>query len=103
MKDATVNEQSHFKISLPMAIQATALVVVLVMGYSALDSRISFLEHEVNVNTDSIEDMEAKQDDPIPSDVKQDVLIQKLEKQVDRNNKDIEFMIREKYSTGKGK
>ena len=37
MKDATVNEQSHFKISLPMAIQATALVVVLVMGYSALD------------------------------------------------------------------
>ena len=72
MSEATINEKSHFKISLPMAIQAIGLVLVLVYGYRDLESRIRLLEVESDMNTSSIKDMIALQEKPIPSDIRQD-------------------------------
>ena len=43
MSDPTISEKSHFKISLPMAIQAVGLILVLVYGYRDLESRIKLL------------------------------------------------------------
>ena len=72
MADPTINEKSHFKISLPMAIQAVGLILVLVYGYRDLESRIKLLEVEANLNTSKLNKMEELQDAPIPSDIRQD-------------------------------
>ena len=100
MNDATVNEQSHFKISLPMAIQAISFVVMMVYGYTSLDARISFLEHEVKVNSTAIQGMVEMQDKPIPSDIRQDTRIDNIESMVRGNNDDLEYIKRKIYSKG---
>ncbi len=98
MNDATVNEKSHFKISLPMAIQAIGLVGVLVMGYSALDARITFLEHEVDINGDSIKEMQELQEKPIPSDIEQNQRLRYLESAVSGNSDDLEYIKKKVYN-----
>ena len=98
MNDATVNEKSHFKISLPMALQAIGLVGVLVMGYSALDSRITFLEHEVDINGESIKEMQELQEKPIPSDYEQNQRLRYLESAVSGNSDDLEYIKKKVYN-----
>ena len=82
MADPTINEKSHFKISLPMALQALGLIGVLVFGYRDLESRIRLLEHEQEKNGNAIKDMIKLQDAPIPSDIRQDTKIDYLEKEI---------------------
>ena len=98
MSEATINEKSHFKISLPMAIQAIGLVLVLVYGYRDLESRIRLLEVESDMNTSSIKDMISLQEKPIPSDIRQDTKIKYLEAAVAGNSDDLEYIKRKMYA-----
>ena len=98
MSEATINEKSHFKISLPMAIQAIGLVLVLVYGYRDLESRIRLLEVESDINTTAIKDMISLQEKPIPSDIRQDTKIKYLEAAVAGNSDDLEYIKRKMYA-----
>ena len=97
MSDATINEKSHFKISLPMAIQAITFVSAMVYGYSELSSRISFIEHEVTMNGNAIKDILALQDKPIPSDIRQDTRLDNIEAKLEGNSGDLEYIKRNIY------
>ena len=101
MSDATINDKSHFKISLPMAIQAITFVAAMVYGYSELSSRISFIEHEVNMNSNAIKDILELQDKPIPSDIRQDTRLDNIESAVSGNSDDLEYMKRKIYGGNK--
>ena len=92
MSEPTINEKSHFKISLPMAIQAIGLVLVLVYGYRDLESRIRLLEVESEFNTNSIKEMVALQEKPIPSDIEQNQRLDYLEAEVVGNGDDLEYL-----------
>ena len=94
MSDPTINEKSHFKISLPMAIQAIGLVLVLVYGYRDLESRIRLLEVESEFNTSAIKEMEELQEKPIPSDIEQNQRLKTLEAITSGLNDDVEFIKR---------
>ena len=94
MSDPTINEKSHFKISLPMAIQAIGLVLVLVYGYRDLESRIRLLEVESDINTNAIKEMEELQEKPIPSDIEQNQRLKTLEAITSGLNDDVEFIKR---------
>ena len=74
-----IGQDSSFNISLPMLIQAVGFISAMVWGYGQLNTRISFLEHQAQGNETAIEEMKAMQDLPIPSDVRQDEKIQRLE------------------------
>ncbi len=71
-----------------MIIQAVTFIVMLVYGYSQLNSRISFLEYQVAMNEEHIidieEDAEKNQDAEIPADIKQNQRIEYLEREVER-------------------
>ena len=67
-----------------MLLQAVGFIGAMVWGYGQLNTRISFLEHQANTNERSIEEMKAMQDLPIPSDVRQDEKIQRLEDEIIR-------------------
>ena len=101
MSDATINDKSHFKISLPMAIQAITFVSAMVYGYSELSSRISFIEHEVTMNGNAIKDILALQDKPIPSDIRQDTRLDNIESAISGNNDDLEYIKRKIYGENK--
>ena len=101
MSDATINEKSHFKISLPMAIQAITFVSAMVYGYSELSSRISFMEHEVTMNGNAIKDILALQDKPIPSDIRQDTRLDNIESAISGNSDDLEYIKRKIYGEDK--
>ena len=98
MSDATINEKSHFKISLPMAIQAIGLVLVLVYGYRDLESRIRLLEVESEFNTGAIKDMQELQEKPIPSDIEQNQRLKHLEAEVNGNSADLEYIKKRVYN-----
>ena len=98
MSDPTINEKSHFKISLPMAIQAVGLILVLVYGYRDLESRIKLLEVEANLNTSKLNKMEELQDAPIPSDIRQDELIKMIDARINSLEDDVEYFKREMYN-----
>ena len=97
MSNATINEKSHFKISLPMAVQAIVFVATMVYGYSELSSRLNFLEHEVTMNSNAIKDMLELQDKPIPSDIRQDTRLDNIEAMIMGNSDDIEHIKRNTY------
>ena len=97
MSNATINEKSHFKISLPMAVQAIVFVATMVYGYSELSSRLNFLEHEVTMNSNAIKDMLELQDKPIPSDIRQDTRLDNIEAMIMGNSDDIEYIKRNTY------
>ena len=97
MGNATINEQSHFKISLPMAVQAIIFVATMVYGYSELSSRLGFLEHEVNMNSNAIKDMLELQDKPIPSDIRQDTRLDNIEAKLSGNSDVLEYIKRNIY------
>ena len=98
MSEPTINDKSHFKISLPMAIQVIGLVLVLVYGYRDLESRIRLLEVESDINTGAIEDMEKLQEKPIPSDIEQNQRLRYLESIVSGNNADLEYIKKKVYN-----
>ncbi len=98
MADPTINEKSHFKISLPMAIQAVGLILVLVYGYRDLESRIKLLEVEANLNTSKLNKMEELQDAPIPSDIRQDELIKMIDARLNGIEDDVEYFKRQLYN-----
>ena len=98
MADPTINEKSHFKISLPMAIQAVGLILVLVYGYRDLESRIKLLEVEANLNSNMLKKMEELQEAPIPSDIKQDELIKMLDARINGVEDDLEYFKRQLYN-----
>tara|TARA_R100000781_G_scaffold100258_1_gene63773 strand:+ start:297 stop:569 length:273 start_codon:yes stop_codon:yes gene_type:complete len=79
-----IGQDSSLNISLPMLLQAVGFIGAMVWGYGQLNTRISFLEHQANTNERSIEEMKAMQDLPIPSDVRQDEKIQRLEDEIMR-------------------
>ena len=98
MSDPTISEKSHFKISLPMALQAVGLILVLVYGYRDLESRIKLLEVEANLNSNMLKKMEELQDAPIPSDIKQDELIKMLDARINGVEDDLEYFKRQLYN-----
>ena len=98
MSEPTISEKSHFKISLPMAIQAVGLILVLVYGYRDLESRIKLLEVEANLNSNMLKKMEELQDAPIPSDIKQDELIKMLDARINGVEDDLEYFKRQLYN-----
>ena len=77
-----IGQDSSLNISLPMLLQAVGFIGAMVWGYGQLNTRISFLEHQANTNKRSIEEMKAMQDLPIPSDVRQDEKIQRIEQEI---------------------
>jgi len=79
-----ISDKSSLNISLPMLIQAVGFIAAMVWGYGQLNTRISFVEHQANSNEQSIKEMKAMQNLPIPSDVRQDEKIQRIEREIDR-------------------
>ena len=79
-----IGQDSSLNISLPMLLQAVGFIGAMVWGYGQLNTRISFLEHQANTNERSIEEMKAMQDLPIPSDVRQDEKIKRIEQEIMR-------------------
>ena len=98
MADPTINEKSHFKISLPMSIQAIGLILVLVYGYRDLESRIRLLEVESEFNTNAIKEMVALQEKPIPSDIEQNQRLKALESSSETILQDLEHIKRNTYN-----
>ena len=82
--DKPIGQDSSLNISLPMLLQAVGFIGAMVWGYGQLNTRISFLEHQANTNERSIEEMKAMQDLPIPSDVRQDEKIKRIEQEIMR-------------------
>lgn len=80
--DKPIGQDSSLNISLPMLLQAVGFIGAMVWGYGQLNTRISFLEHQANTNKRSIEEMKAMQDLPIPSDVRQDEKIKRIEQEI---------------------
>ncbi len=93
-----ISDKTSLNISLPMIIQVVGFISAMVWGYSQLTTRMAFVENEANRNTQAIEEIKALQDAPIPSDIKQDVLIKSLGKRLDKNDEDIDFLIKEVLS-----
>tara|TARA_R100001594_G_scaffold61809_1_gene96005 strand:- start:4281 stop:4589 length:309 start_codon:yes stop_codon:yes gene_type:complete len=98
LSEPTISDKSHFKISLPMAIQAVGLILVLVYGYRDLESRIKLLEVESNLTSNTVKEMLKLQDKPIPSDIEQNARLNHLEAVVRGNNDDLEYIKRKLYN-----
>ncbi len=79
-----IGQDSSLNISLPMLLQAVGFIGAMVWGYGQLNTRISFLEHQAQGNESSIEEIKAMQDLPIPSDVRQDEKIRRIEEEIIR-------------------
>tara|TARA_B100000427_G_C15491110_1_gene587659 strand:- start:235 stop:504 length:270 start_codon:yes stop_codon:yes gene_type:complete len=79
-----IGQDSSLNISLPMLLQAVGFISAMVWGYGQLNTRISFLEHQAQGNESSIEEIKAMQDLPIPSDVRQDEKIRRIEEEIIR-------------------
>lgn len=71
-----ISDSSNLKISLPMIIQAIGFISALVYGYGQLNTRLQFLEVESQRTANYIKEMKDAQDDPIPSDVRQDIILE---------------------------
>ena len=82
MSDKPIGQDSSLNISLPMLIQAVAFISTMIWGFGELNTRISFLEHQANMNEQSIKEMKAMQNLPIPSDVRQDEKIERIENEI---------------------
>ena len=83
MSEPTINDKSHFKISLPMALQALGIIGILVFGYRDLESRIRILEHKAENNT---------------SDMRQDILINTIDAEISGISDDLEYIKRKFYA-----
>ena len=92
-----ISDKTSLNISLPMIIQVVGFISVMVWGYSQLTTRIAFVENESTRNTQTIDEMKALQDAPIPSDVRQDELIKMMDARVSGLEDDLEYIKRKFY------
>ena len=79
-----IGQDSSLNISLPMLLQAVGFIGAMVWGYGQLNTRISFLEHQATMNEQAIKEMKTMQNLPIPSDVRQDEKLQRIEDEIER-------------------
>ncbi len=84
MMNKPIGQDSSLNISLPMLLQAVGFIAAMVWGYGQLNTRISFVEHQANNNEQAIKEMKAMQNLPIPSDVRQDEKLQRIEEEIKR-------------------
>ena len=78
-----------------MIIQIVGFITAMVWGYGQLTTRITFVENESKRNTQTIDEMKALQDAPIPSDVRQDELLKMMDARINEIKEDIEYFKRE--------
>ena len=93
-----LNDKTSLNISLPMIIQVVSFISAMVWGYSQLTSRIAFVENQSERNGQYIDEMKALQDDPIPSDVRQDELIRVITATINGMADDLEYIKRIMYN-----
>ena len=92
-----VSDKTSLNISLPMIIQVVGFISAMVWGYGQLTTRITFVENESTRNTQIINEMKKMQDDPIPSDVKQDEKLSTIEARLIGIEDDLEYLKRIMY------
>ena len=93
-----VSDKTSLNISLPMIIQVVGFISAMVWGYGQLTTRITFVENESSSNTQVIDEMKKMQDNPIPSDVRQDELIRVIGSRVSGVEDDLEYIKRSIYN-----
>tara|TARA_R100000781_G_scaffold89293_1_gene54996 strand:- start:364 stop:660 length:297 start_codon:yes stop_codon:yes gene_type:complete len=93
-----VSDKTSLNISLPMIIQVVGFISAMVWGYGQLTTRITFVENESNANTQTISEMKKMQDNPIPSDVKQDEILKMMDARVSGLEDDLEYIKRNIYN-----
>ena len=81
-----------------MIVQIVGFITAMVWGYGQLTTRITFIENESKRNTQTINEMKALQDAPIPSDVRQDELIRVMDARVSGMEDDLEYIKRNIYN-----
>ena len=81
-----------------MIIQVVGFISAMVWGYSQLTTRIAFVENQSERNTQTIDEMKALQDNPIPSDVKQDEILRMMGARVSGIEDDLEYIKRRLYN-----
>ena len=81
-----------------MIIQIVGFISAFVWGYSQLTTRIAFVENESNRNDMHIKEMKKMQNEPIPSDVKQDELIRVMGSRIGGMEDDLEYIKRSIYN-----
>jgi len=84
MSEFTANEKSHFKISLPMLIQAVAGVGLIAAMWTSTQADLHALQKDVGQLQEHVKNLLELQDKPIPSDIRQDTRLEQIEQQVDR-------------------
>ena len=94
-----VSDKTSLNISLPMIIQVVGFISAMVWGYGQLTTRITFVENESTRNTQTINEMKKLQDDPIPSDVKQDEKLRTIEARLNGIADDLEYLKRILYKS----
>ena len=93
-----ISDKTSLNISLPMIIQVVGFISAMVWGYGQLTTRITFVENESTRNTQTIDEMKALQDAPIPSDVRQDELFRMMDSRVSGLEDDLEYIKRKIYN-----
>ena len=93
-----VSDKTSLNISLPMIIQVVGFISAMVWGYGQLTTRITFVENESSSNTQAIDEMKKMQNEPIPSDVKQDELIRVMGSRLSGIEDDLEHIKRSIYN-----
>ena len=93
-----VSDKTSLNISLPMIVQVVGFISAMVWGYSQLTTRIAFVENESERNTEAINDMKDLQDNPIPSDVRQDEILKMIDARVSGMEDDMEYIKRRIYN-----
>ncbi len=93
-----ISDKTSLNISLPMIIQIVGFITAMVWGYGQLTTRITFVENESKRNTQTIDEMKALQDAPIPSDVRQDELIRVMDARISNMEDDLEYFKRNMYN-----
>ena len=83
MSDFKANEKSQLSISLPMLIQAIGGVALLAAMWTSTQAVLSALQKDVGQLQDQVTSLIDLQDNPIPSDVRQDNTLKYLEKELD--------------------
>ena len=84
MSDFKANEKSSLSISLPMLIQAVVGIGALVAMWTSTQADLSALQKDVGQIQDQVKNMALRESDPIPSDVKQDMQIKWIERELFR-------------------
>ena len=93
-----ISDKTSLNISLPMIIQIVGFITAMVWGYGQLTTIITFVENESKRNTQTIDEMKALQDAPIPSDVRQDELLKMMDSRINGVEDDMEYLKREMYN-----